>query len=171
MSSSLKSATFRLLKLECKQKGIIIEGSANKFYTELFQKGSYSIETERLLRKLQQFNYCVGNFGEIYFLKRFTLEETSERFDYFYHRTDLPPEVVLKKGLSPRYSLSNTKPFGPLIFIGNAPNKWVGEYCYQIKIKQPVFYDTNLNWKRMEGHWAFCVKNKINPKHITLYKE
>jgi hypothetical protein len=170
MSSSLKSAAFRLLMAECRKKNTAIEGKANHFFTNLFQGENYSIEIERTLRKLQRFNYCVGKIGDNYFLKRFSLEETNERFEYFYHWSNLPPEVVLNKGLSPRYNLSSNKPFGPLIFIGNTPNKWIGEYCYRIKIRQKVYYDTNLNWKRKEGHWAFCVKNKINAEDITLYQ-
>jgi len=139
-------------------------GSLNDFKT------IHSLKVERVLRKLLDLDRCVScNCFEkrSFRVERFTLKKTSEQFYYLYHCSSVPPSIILKEGLKVRYSLSFSKPHGPLIFL-STKDKWPGKYTYRVGIKQSLYYDTNLNWKMKEGHHSFCVRNGISPKLIEL---
>lgn len=129
---------------------------------------TWDITVQRILIKIRMHNYYPAFFGDFFKLRTFTLQETSEKFEYVYHQTNTPPEIVLKTGLNLRYSLSGYKGFNPLIFVSKTPNYWHGKYTYKIKLHQHLYFDTNLNWQRRLGHSAFCLLQNVRPNDISL---
>jgi len=147
----------------------------SKFLTSFFDKytakTTYSKEIERLLIKCCRDNQCYPAYcydGSLFKLKTFTLEETPERFNYLYHKTDIPPEIILKEGIKVRYSFSLSKGFSPLVFLSNGEKNWHGKYTYKVKVSQKLYFNTNLNHKRRLGNSWFCVKQNIKPSEIEL---
>jgi hypothetical protein len=137
-------------------------------YKNYNTKTIWDINVQRILIKIRKHNFYPAFYGDFFKLKTFTLNETSEKFDYVYHQTNTPPEVVLKQGLNLRYSFSGSKGFNPLIFVSKKPHYWHGEYTYKIKLRQKLYFDTNLNWQQRLGHSAFCLLQNIRPSDISL---
>lgn len=126
-------------------------------------------KVQQILIKIRKYNQYPAFFGNFFKLKPFTLRQTSEKFEYVYHRTNTPPEIVLKHGLHLRYSLSCTKGFNPLVFVSKKPYYWLGKYIYKIKLRQSLYFDTNLNWQQRLGHSAFCLLQNVRNSDISLY--
>lgn len=133
-------------------------------------KTEWNIETERILIRACRENNCYPAHcyqDNMFKLKTFTLLETPEQFDYLYHSTNIPPEIILKEGIKLRYSFCLLKGFPPLIFLSHI-RKWIGDYTYKVKINQKVYFDTNLNHQCRTGNFWFCVKQNITPDKIEL---
>lgn len=128
----------------------------------------HNIDIERLLIKCCRDNNCYPAWcysDNLFKLVTFSLRPTDEKYLYLYHQTNIPPEIILKEGLKIRYSFSLSKGFPPLLFLANEPKWWYGEYTYKVRIKQQLYFDTNLNHKCRVGNNSFCVKNSI-PAHL-----
>ena len=133
-------------------------------------KTEWNIETERILIKACRENNCYPAHcyqDSVFKLKSFTLLETPEQFEYLYHSTNVPPEIILKEGIKLRYSFCLIKGFPPLIFLSHI-RRWSGDYTYKVKINQKVYFDTNLNHQCRTGNYWFCVKQNITPDKIEL---
>lgn len=131
----------------------------------------WDIEIQRLLIKCCRLNHCYPAFcykEDLFKLRTFSIKKTFERFDYLVHSTNVPPEIILKEGIKLRYSFSLSKGFPPLIFLSSPRRKWLGEYQYRVKIRQALYFDTNLNYQCREGNDWFCVLQNIRPIDITF---
>ena len=131
----------------------------------------WDIETQRLLIWCCRPNQCYPAFcykEDLFNLRTFSLRETSEKFDYLVHSTNVPPEIILKEGIKLRYSFSLSKGFPPLIFLSSPRRNWLGKYQYKVKIRQKLYFDTNLNHKCKTGNDWFCVLQNIRPSDITF---
>lgn len=154
-----------------------IEGTREKFSSNTL-RNLYNFKTgvttqcllvKRVLRRILNTNYCVRCLypGDKFNLYRYTLMPTQEQFEYLYHCSNVGPDIILYKGLKPHYSLSSSKAHGPLIFLSRT-GTWSGKYRYKVKVKQPLYFDTNLNYLMKDGNNHFCVKKFIDSKLITL---
>ena len=129
---------------------------------------THSIYIERVLRRLLNTNYCVRClYNHKLSLYRYTLKPTQEQYEYLYHSSNVSSDVILTQGLKPHYSLNSCKAHGPLIFL-STDGSWPRKYKYKVRVKQPLYFDTNLNHLMKEGHYSFCVKNYIDSNLITL---
>lgn len=131
----------------------------------------WDIETQRLLIWCCRPNHCYPAFcydKDLFELRTFSIKKTFERFDYLVHSTNVPPEIILKEGIKLRYSFSLSKGFPPLIFLSSPRRKWLGEYQYRVKIRQSLYFDTNLNYQCRNGNDWFCVLQNIRPSDITF---
>lgn len=172
-----------------------IEGTKEEFSSSTL-KGLYNLKdgvttqcllVERVLRRIFNTNYCVrclctarnwysNDSGDKFTLYRYTLKPTQEQYEYLYHCSNVCPDVILTQshcsntsngGLKPHYNFSPTKAHGPLIFL-SSDGHWFGKYKYKVRVKQPLYFDTNLNHLMKEGNNNFCVKNFIDSNLITL---
>lgn len=135
-------------------------------------KDIWDISVERVLVKIRNKNCypaIVDLENGIFRLNTFSLQKTNENFAVLYHQTNAQPLIILKHGLKLRYSFGFSKGFPPLIFLSKSAN-WScgGEFCYKIVVKQPLYYDTNLNYKRYTGNNYFCVLQNIRAQDIEL---
>lgn len=121
-----------------------------------------------ILNKLSTFNYCLHSYRDIISLYYFSFIRSKQRVKYLYHCSDVEPDIILRDGIIPRYSL-NVKSFPSLVFLSSEPNKWVGKYCYKIlNVFEDLYIDTNIDWKGLDKTGYFCIKEKIDPGLIIV---
>ena len=134
---------------------------------KIYTLNQYSSLSE-LLNKLSTYNYCIGAYPNILGLcklTKFTLQESNRTPEFIYHQSDIPPEIILKEGINKKFSLSSTKPFPPLVFVGTEPC-WYGKYIYKIKTNKQLYIDTNMDWKRLDKRPHLCLNVNITPDEI-----
>jgi hypothetical protein len=164
---------FRVLNYYIKD----IEGTKEEFSSSTLKNlynlkngiTTQSLLVERVLRRVFNTNYCVRCLypRDKFCLYRYTLMPTQEQYEYLYHSSNVSPSVILTLGLKPHYSLNSCKAHSPLIFL-STDGGWPGRYKYKVRVKQPLYFDTNLNHLMKKGNNNFCVKNFIDPNLITL---
>lgn len=132
------------------------------------QKTTQDENVSGILLRMMVFNFCIHYVGEnLFSLYRFTIKKSGRNPEYVYHMSNTPPDVILKHGLNPNYSMNTCKAFPPFIFVGITPC-WFGKYVYKIKVNQPLFIDTNLDWRMLDVKDYLCMRNNIPPELIEL---
>jgi hypothetical protein len=134
---------------------------------KIFTLEQYSSLTA-LLNKISTYNYCIGTYpnnDNLCKLTKFTIQKSNRTPEFLYHQCDIPPEIILKEGIKINFSLSYTKPFPPLVFIGTEPC-WYGKYIYKIKTNKQLYIDTNIDWKRLDIRPHLCLNENITPEEI-----
>ncbi len=119
------------------------------------------------LNKISQYHYTIQWYTENSFgLYRFSMIPSKRAPEFVYHKSDTPPNIILKEGIKPAYSFG-IKAFPSLIFVGTEPC-WFGDYTYKIRVNQPIFIDTNMDWQARDKQLYLCVKNAITPDFIEF---
>lgn len=148
-------------------------------YVEIINKGSYiELETikqdkkmELLLSKLSTYNYSLSyNTKDLFQIKKFTIRQSELKPEYLYHKSNVPPEIIMKEGLKPHYSLGIYS-HPSLVFLSTDKHKWFGDYEYKIKTEQQLYIDTNLDWRCLDKRGYLFVMNNINPENIVEFKK
>jgi hypothetical protein len=77
---------------------VIIE----KFETKTIKQDKKLFE---VLDKISQYGYCLsyGCVDGIFHISRFTRKPSKRKPEFIYHRTDVPPEIILKDGVLCHY--------------------------------------------------------------------
>lgn len=148
----------------------------NIFINNFIEFENYNSKTTQnekisnLLNKISIFNNCISAYknDNLCKIERFTFQKSKRNPEFVYHQTNTPPEVILKSGIKKRYSLSPSKPFNPLVFIGTEAC-WYGKYTYKIKTNKQLYIDTNMDWRRLDKRPYLCLKDDIEPNEIVEF--
>ena len=124
----------------------------------------------------KNYNYCLrGDLKDstICSLYRFSIIESNERIGIVKHviKKDYFENTKITGELSPRFSLSFTKPHPPMLFCMKDNRNWVCDDDYITLVisgeKYKWFLDTNLNWKQYQYHHSLCTFDKIQISDIV----
>ncbi len=126
----------------------------------------------KLLQKLMVYEKCLTyNLKDTFQIKQFTLRESNQKPNFLYHCSNTNPDIIMKKGLLPHYSLG-IKCHPPLVFVSADRAIWQGDFVYKIKIKEnkKLYIDTNLDYQCRDKKGYLCLIDKIEPIEIIDFE-